>query len=359
MNIGEIGVNSTDNFIKIIVWKKQGTPDTQCKIEVKLLTQIEKGVDCPSWDGPKMSQEMMNLYHTRIFASIKSEPKLMMVNSWMRQTTNGGCFKLDCENRNSKKISFNSSEVKNLFYISLCSEENPSNFMLITKGQAAEWRGGRLGIYEKAGTYNNCPYYVQLHNSGEGEPHVFFKHISGNWCVGDMLGCSNFYLKNDTGTSSIPLKKWKYEKISERRKRKSDFEKEEWTLDPELKLKRAIPLPCDDIYISSTGEVNTVQPECLGLYKPSNLFSRGRLVFKHVSNEKYLFVDHWKVFWCIKDSPNSRWAPRIHSNCAPSHCPADQRANISFKTGRTQWRYNKGLLYCPTDLTISCSVHGK
>ena len=360
-NYEELGVNSKENSIQIIVWRKQDNPEMQCKIEVKFLIQFEKGVDSPRWNGPKMSPKMMDLYNTCIIATIKSEPKSWVVKSWMRQTAKCG-FKLDCEDKDSnkqeirKRISFNSSQVKNLLYISLYSEESPSKVLLTTKGQSADWRGGRLGIYEKAGTYNNCPYYVQLHNSREGEPYVFFKHNFGCWCVGDTLGCSNFYLKTDSDTCS---KKWMYEKISERRKRKNDFVKEEWIHDPELKLKRAIPLPCGDIQISSTGDVETVQPECLGLYKPTNLFSRGRMVFKHVSNERYLMVDHWKVFWCIKDNADSRWAPRIHSNCAPSHCPADQRAKISFKTGRTQWRYNKGLLYCPTDLTIICAVHGK
>ena len=367
----ELGLNATDESKNIIVWSNKEAPTAHSKIEVKLLTQIETDVDSPTWNGPKMTLKEMGLYHTCVFGIFKSTSKLnqnpppMLLHSWKSQAAkNGFVLKFKKEKSNNQMninlVKLDNSEVKCLLYISLYALENPSTILITTTGHAADWRGGRLGIYEKAGAYNDCPIYIQLHNIGEGEPYVLFKHNSGFWCIGDSIGNNTFFLKNDSNTSNIPLMKWKYEKIMEREKRNKDFEDEEWMIDPELRIKRAITVPCGDIHISSnTKDVESEKPECLGLYKATNLFSRGRMIFKHVSNQRYLMVDHWKVFWCIKDSPDSLWAPHIHSNCAPSLCPADQRANISFRFKRTQWHYSKGFSYCPADFNILCSVHSK
>ena len=65
-------------------------------------------------------------------------------------------------------------------------DANNTDILLVTSlGPTAEYQGDMLGIYKKAGTYNNCPYYKQVDTERtDGKEHVIYKRMEGGWAMG-------------------------------------------------------------------------------------------------------------------------------------------------------------------------------
>ena len=95
------------------------------------------------------------------------------------------------------------------------------------------------------------------------------------------------------------------------------------------------------------------------------MFSMGRRVFRHHTQERYLLVPPGKDEWVVKESIQGRGA-QIASSCAPSMCPADPRARSSVLLDRTAWVYMDCINmdgdqetdeWRQGDITVKCSVH--
>ena len=121
-------------------------------------------------------------------------------------------------------------------------------------------------------------------------------------------------------------------------------------------ISSVLPPPCGDITIEATGDAAVQQPGCLGIYTPTQMFSAGRRVFKHESQERYLLVPAAWVEWYVQDSVDSE-GTYMESGCAPSMCPADTRARTRERSGWTSWSYSDGRVWRNADITVKCSVH--
>ena len=268
-------------------------------------------------------------------------------------------------NKENKYSLSNDSTVEEAKYISclhdinLQSDETSANlsFLLITSsGLSAETLGWQLGIYKEAGTYNNSPFYRQVdtakslrsdeiekHLRISLEDHLLYKHWSGHWVVRRGRG-SDRGLWSRFRSDSVPLTGWCL------------YVGSQYRVDPHLNISPVIPMACGDITIEFTGYTVFQQPNCLGDYAPTKKFSAGRRVFKHKTQERYLFVG--SNVWFVKKSVDSSEGPYMHSGCAPSMCPADPRARTSVRTGQTSWRHWNGRNWTYIwGITIKCKVH--
>ena len=271
-------------------------------------------------------------------------------------------FKINKENKYSlSKISTveEAKYISSLRDIDLKSDETSANlsFLLITSsGLSAETLGWQLGIYKEAGTYNNSPFYRQVdtakslrsdeiekHLRISLEDHLLYKHWSGHWVVRRGRG-SDRGLWSRFRSDSVPLTGWCL------------YVGSQYRVDPHLNISPVIPMACGDITIEFTGYTVFQQPNCLGDYTPTKKFSAGRRVFKHKTQERYLFVG--SGVWFVKKSVDSSKGPYMHSGCAPSMCPADPRARSRVQTGQAFWgHWNSQNWTYIWGITIKCSVH--
>ena len=230
---------------------------------------------------------------------------------------------------------------------------NTDTLLVTSSGPSAENQGDMLGIYKKAGTHNNCPYYRQEDTEmSDGEEEVIYRSNEGGWVIGPGLDGIR-HLKNASKTESVPLTGWTcWDSVSQKDR-----------YDQYLRIFPDQPPACGEITISDS--VNKTisdwyagQSKCLGVYMPTQMFSAGRRVFKHQTQERYLLVPPGKVYWRVTESVESEggW---MRSGCAPSMCPADPRAKTNERQGWTSWLYGKGKEggWRHGDITVKCSVH--
>jgi len=200
---------------------------------------------------------------------------------------------------------------------------------LTSSGRSAETLGvtSLLGLYKVAGTHNQCKYYTQLHDlSGPGG--IIFRHSADPqpWVVGKSLNDSldEVKIKCDAEEASTapPTQGWRslYNKY--------------FMLDRELKLEMMSELPPSPDVVITAEDVEGFEP--CGKYKPyQEKFSSGRRVFKHESEEYFLYVYFDAISWSVRDSLDTKYA-LIHSASAPSLCPSDIRAARSSR--RKEWQ---------------------
>ena len=82
---------------------------------------------------------------------------------------------------------------------------NTDTLLVTSSGPSAEYPGDRLGIYKKAGTHNNCPYYKQEDTvRSDGKEMVIYRRKEGGWAVGTGLDGPRS-LENTSKTESVPL----------------------------------------------------------------------------------------------------------------------------------------------------------
>ena len=238
---------------------------------------------------------------------------------------------------------------KSLENISLTTD----TLLVTSSGPTAEYKGDVLGVYQKAGTHNSCPYYKQLDRvRSDGKEYVIYRSEKGGWAMGPGLDgpCG---LKNARGTESVPLTDWNC----------WDWQDGKYRDDPHLRITPDQPPACGAITILASGDAAAKQPECIGVYTPTRMFSAGRRVFKRQTQQKYLLVKTSNVesCWSVRESGKNEGA-RMKSGCAPSMCPADPRARTSERFGQTSWKYKHVMPigsdnYKHGDITVKCSVH--
>ena len=116
------------------------------------------------------------------------------------------------------------------------------------------------------------------------------------------------------------------------------------------------PPACGEITITASGDAAAQWKECIGVYTPTEMFSMGRRVFKHQTQERYLLVVSGCVNWYVQESVERKGA-MMASGFAPSMCPADQRAQTSERFGYTSWVYGDNGEWKQGAITVKCSVH--
>ena len=71
-----------------------------------------------------------------------------------------------------------------------------------------------------------------------------------------------------------------------------------------MKISRDIGSPCIYITISATGPAAMTWHECLGIYCPTEEYSAGRKIFKHINCDIVLMVPSGYVNWVIENNVN-------------------------------------------------------
>ena len=215
--------------------------------------------------------------------------------------------------------------------------------LVTSSGPSAEYWGGMLGIYKKAGTHNNCPYYKLVDTErSDGVEQVIYRLEEIGWAFGPGLDGSTA-LENASMTVSVPLTGW------------TCWIGDKFIDDPHLRISYDEPPSCGEITIRLSGDAAVKQPWCVGVYSPTQMFSSGRPVFKHQTQGIYLLVRPGYSSWRVQESVESEWS-WMQSGCAPTMCPADPRAQTSERNGQESWRYpDNGWKH--GDITVKCSIH--
>ena len=231
-----------------------------------------------------------------------------------------------------------------------------STILLSSTGDAAEWNGGLLGLYEEFGQHKGVPRYRQLNTLDDSKQNLFYKEATDNvWGVGDILD-GDFELRNRHGGSGSlkpPMTGWEHLKG-----------KKGWVTEPQMKVHEIVPSLCEAVSISISGKISPNFPrEVLGKYIPTGIFSAGRQVFKHETEEKFLLILQQSKYICWKVSNNMENTSEdiLESGSCPSMCPADPRAKRSQKRQRNCWIYkdtkNSNWIRNDTNINISCDTH--
>lgn len=230
---------------------------------------------------------------------------------------------------------------------------DPDTLHVTSSGLSAEYQGDRLGVYKKAGTYRGCPYYKQEDTQrSDGKENVMYRSKKEGWVIGPCLGGS-VGLKHWSKTAEcVPLTGWSW------------WGGSYFVDDPDLRISPDQPPACGEITISASGDAAVMQPECIGVYTPTQMFSAGRQVFQHQTQERYLLVRPGYRQWSVQHGVKSKEA-RMASPWArmPSMCPADPRVRTIENRGQTSWLYYKPDVFFPWgdlkygDITVKCSVH--
>ena len=83
--------------------------------------------------------------------------------------------------------------------------------ILSTTGEAAEYQGASLGLYQKVGTINGSPMYKQMDSEEKGN--LLFRGSNSFWYISWKTDFENFYsgsYKNTNSSATIPTMGWQY-----------------------------------------------------------------------------------------------------------------------------------------------------
>ena len=220
-----------------------------------------------------------------------------------------------------------------------------------TSGEAAEYYGSRMGLYEESGTYNDYPFYKQLHNLQDGEGKYCWRHWNG-WKVVSKLG-EGGGLKNTTlGDRPTNNGEWVY----------WDWYENNYHIDPGLKVQQGVPQLCKAITISCTGSSSSEVPSnIIGRYLPTLDMSYGKQVFKLEGEEDVFLFHSDSVLWSVKTELSSSARSLLISGCAASCCPADSRnthrEREDYKQKSWMYRNTKGEWIEDGSINVCCDTH--
>lgn len=214
-------------------------------------------------------------------------------------------------------------------------------------GIAAEWVGDSLGQYELRGELNNCPYYVQTDTLTSSPPTYLYRADNKEWYVSPVLGERKRWLRNPRDSECVPGDGWLVYRTDRC-----------WTADPQCRVSPGPLSECGDITVSASPNSPTAnkRPDCLGVFRPTDMFSSGRRVFKHQSREKYLCIPPGYTIWKITDTPGADSAGM--RSAAGANCPASERNRFCDRDNVKSWMYsvNNQLKKDPS-ITVTCSKH--
>ena len=264
--------------IEVEIWSS-GLRHKSRFVTIFIFVQSEINVDKPDWSGPKMTSKELKNKNTRVVAvwETKPCPHAVYVKEITHYQRKQG-FTLDCVNSlgtQETNPQIPNCDISRLHYISLYMD----TILLVTSsGPSAEYQGRSLGIYKEAGKHNNCPYYKQMDTvRTDGKENVIYRRKEGGWTIGTGLD-GGYALKNASMTESVPLTGWTCAIDGKGRD------------DPHLRISPDQPPACGEITITASTDAAARQPECVGVYSPTKMFSAGRQVFKHQTQERCLYI---------------------------------------------------------------------
>ena len=94
--------------------------------------------------------------------------------------------------------------------LSICLDdfpEYPPLLLVTSKGAASEPSLGHdrsFGPYNKEGTHNNKPYYVNDIKSTAGKRHLFY-FVNGTWAISVVLGATPAMRTTEAGLDDLPI----------------------------------------------------------------------------------------------------------------------------------------------------------
>ena len=313
--------------IDLEFWDKGSDSLGFTEARVTLLVQ-RQAVNSSTWKEPAMTMNQLNdNRNSRMVAVYKTGRKgphkhhALYVENFQK-------IQKKLNEKNSAKYSFNcvnswgegndphpcipNTQITALYYISLFCD---NYIFLSSTGPSAEHQGTYQGRFREEGEYNKLPFYRQVSTVRPEEDIFLYNHTDdGSWLIGPGMDGAGA-LKNTSKTDTIPLSGW------------TCFAGGKYRDDPSLKISSDSPAMCGDITIEATGAAADKHPRCLGVYSPNGMYSMGRRVFKHQTEELYLLVTSGYVVWYVLESVDAdNDSSLMLSACAPSMCPADPRA---------------------------------
>jgi len=253
--------------------------------------------------------------------------------------------------------------------VEISGSEEAAVLVIRSDGLAAEWHGGRLGQYELKGELNNCPYYVQTttnkyqHSTSPpnylntiyhlpSTTNYLYRADDKEWYVSSVLGKRGGGLNNLRESETVPGDGWLV------------GDGKGWTADPQCRVSPGPLSECGDITVSASTDSPTyesVRPNPLGVFKPTDMFSSGRRVFKHQSSERYLSIPPGKNTWMITDA--TRAGKALLRSAAGANCPASERNRFSGLSLES-WSCYMDMDYHhewkeDPSITVTCTKHSK
>ena len=116
--------------------------------------------------------------------------------------------------------------------------------VLSSTAGAAEWNGGWLGEFVKAGEHDRRPYYRQWDTQGNTDIFIFYNRNGEKWLVSDKLGDQYGALTNYKRSHLPPVDKWLF---FDSKKNNGD--------DTSLTLEFTSLSPCNLVRVAGEGDV--------------------------------------------------------------------------------------------------------
>jgi len=219
---------------------------------------------------------------------------------------------------------------------------SPCTIVLSSDGPAAEYNGDTLGVYDLLpGHFRGCPVYRQRHTVG-GDVYYLYREADKDWKSGDELGGNIGHLLNQArlDNCALPSTGWQYAGNGP------------WQ-PTSLTISTALPSICSSVIITGNSKVTKLWPTSLGTFTLTSDWSAGRPVYKHQTSGRVLLVKFGIVQWTVQTTVESSVAS-ITSGSVPSLNPADRRAAVSARFGRTNWVYWDGEWKQDGGITVKC-----
>eukprot|EP00092_Neocalanus_flemingeri_P028146 GFUD01030567.1.p1 GENE.GFUD01030567.1~~GFUD01030567.1.p1 ORF type:complete len:516 (-),score=125.26 GFUD01030567.1:65-1612(-) len=211
-------------------------------------------------------------------------------------------------------------------------------FALLARGEAAEYQGDILGIYDPVVTSDGSTFYQQ-----RGGLYKLYKFKGGDWYCGKTVGAS---IDISLYTSSLDNigQEWKY--VTD-----GPFLSNDNTVRfTSLSSSASSCLLCTTIRLSSTGITLTSHPEYLGLYTSApGMFSAGRPIF--YKNNLQLKIKTGYTNFTVRDEADNA----VMSSASGPPCPTQGEAAHSDRSGGDAWRVTVGGEWeSDTTLVVDC-----
>ena len=222
-------------------------------------------------------------------------------------------------------------------------------------GVAPEFAWDLMGQYEFRGILNSANFYVQSCTVKRFRVNYLYftgaRWVVGPWAVdegGNMAAEKFSGLRNVTEDPAVPLTGW--ECYNDRT--------HVWMSDSACTARTGPHQDCGEVTVSSSGAAGRKYPDHFGVFRPTDMWSSGRRVYKLVTGEKFLCVPvsaNNNHHWVITTSPGLSTA-KVSSSCV-SNCPASSRARHYDNFHQRAWHSRHGLGFWREDssITVSCN----
>eukprot|EP00092_Neocalanus_flemingeri_P007356 GFUD01007943.1.p1 GENE.GFUD01007943.1~~GFUD01007943.1.p1 ORF type:complete len:315 (+),score=77.29 GFUD01007943.1:37-945(+) len=216
------------------------------------------------------------------------------------------------------------------------SESQNTAYALLARGEAAEYHGDVLGIYDPVIDTGNTIYQQR------GGAYSLYQVADGDWVCSDTVGSEDGYLYTSDLNNKGDM--WTY------------LNGGQWVNDDSTVMFTTLSSPeascliCTTIRMSSTGLTMTAHPQSLGIYNTvPGMFSAGRPVYRSYTGYT-MKIKPDDTGYTNFDVFNTADNLVVYSASAPT-CPTLAKAAYSAMDGDTwtvwvdgEWEYDTGLV---------------